>query len=59
MVAGVRRLVSFSWTNLTDLALAHRVAGMDLVLCRNVMIYLGSLQYLLARISSGSTSEHG
>jgi len=39
VVAGARRLVSFSWTNLADPALAYRVAGMDLVLCRNVMIY--------------------
>ena len=39
VVAGVRRLCTFSWANLTDPALAHRVAGMDLVLCRNVMIY--------------------
>ncbi len=54
VVAGARRLVSFSWTNLADPALAHRVAGMDLVLCRNVMIYFNeaSKRAVLANLTA-------
>jgi chemotaxis protein methyltransferase CheR len=36
----VRRLVRFGHTNLVDLTLAERIRAMDLVLCRNLIIYL-------------------
>ncbi len=48
----VRRLVRFGQANLIDPALAQRVRAVDLVLCRNVIIYLDdrSRQAVLANL---------